>query len=167
MTRPSVPAELGNEAKAIEAFLRPFFDAKDTTTIITYEMISSRLGRDVRENRNALTTARRRLEKLFDRSTVTVNGIGIRLGDSLDHVLKGEQKAKSMARQARRALQESRRVVLEDLDEVNRHRAITNQTLFGTLVCVSSAEGLKKIEAATKVNNSELPPMKMLRAFNE
>lgn len=167
MKKSPIPSEISTEVKAIEAFLRRFFEENDTATIITYEDISSRLGRDVRERRWALSTARKRLEKMFNRSTLTVNGVGIRLCDSLDHVVKGEKKAKSIARQSRSALHESRRVVLEDLDEANRHRAITNQTLFGTLACVASADGVKRIESATKVNNSEIPPLKILKAFIE
>jgi len=155
------------EAKVIEAFLRPFFEKSDTQTLISYDEISKHLGRDIRRNRQPLYRVMKRLGKEFRRSMTTVIGEGIRVSDSVDQVFKSERDVKIIGRKTRNAHLQSQWVNLEELDEHKKRQIISLQTQFGTIAAVASASATKKIEAAVKTNNSELPPMKMLKAFVE
>lgn len=158
---------ISNEAKALEAFLRPYFESGNTDVIITYEQLSDKLGKDVRENRTPLNTARRRLQKEFNRTLKTEPGIGVKLCDSDDQYRRCESQMRHIGRTARRARIESQRVIIEKLDSRKRDRHMSLQAFFGVVDAASSSESMKVIENKVKIHQQVLPPAVYMRGLLE
>jgi hypothetical protein len=144
-----VKFEKSADAKVIESVL---IEMK-VGDMVTYETISSAIGRDVRVfARGALNTARRSLLKSNQMVFDCENGIGIKRLDDGQIVSSTEADRKSLLRKANRTIDKLACVEFEKLsiEQKRKHTAAASQ--MGVVAMFSSSSAAKKIESKIKDN---------------
>lgn len=157
----------GIEKRVLVAFLRPYFEAKDTDTIITYEMISEKLGRDITDtNRSPLNAAERQLEREYDLNMITVRTVGVKIATPDEALQDADRRNDRVRRQVGRNYKRALRIDPKTLEhDDDRKKLATIQTVAGVLRAASSSSSRKKIEAVIQPSKEVIPPAKAIASM--
>jgi hypothetical protein len=135
--------------------------------IVTYDILSKSIGRDVRTiARGILDTARKKV--LNDRQIVfgTVRGAGLRRLTDEETVDTGEQTLASVRGATRRGM---RRITAVDFDSLPNEKKILHNvyaSLFGTLSHFSRAKSVKALSENASSQTGQLPVAKTLEILS-
>ncbi len=155
--------EKSADAKTIEAIL----ETADVGQTVTYQAISTAIGRDVRKfSLSALNTARRGLQKEKGMVFGIERNVGLVRLDDAKIVDSVEGERLKVHRISNRALDRLSKVDFSKLDEKARKSHITASTQFGVMAMFSHRTASKKIEGKVNTQSSmQLPIGETLKLF--
>jgi predicted AAA+ superfamily ATPase len=136
--------------------------------LVTYEELSTIIGRDVRENGRASLLSARRVAKRDDRivfGVIQTQGI-IRLDDN-EIVDTADAVLKTIGKRERNAAQTIAASNYESLDPEHRVRHNTSMSMMGALASLSKPSAYKRIRSAVEARNGILGISATLEHFRE
>jgi len=133
---------------------------------ISYDKLSEIIGRDIRSNRGALTTARRAAQREHGKVFSPVRGQGIKcLHDKEVAPMLESSEIKKVRRASNRNLKTLQTVVYEMLSEPDKTKFDAVSSIVGVLSLMTKNKSIKALESACTKRKSALPTAGTLRLF--
>lgn len=155
--------EKSTDTLTIEACLRELAIGE----VVTYDQLSEKLGRDVRQHCTGnLQTARRTVLKEDKIITEVVRGEGIKRIDDATCVSTAPTVFKRMRGLANRQSDRLKAVEFNALDEESKRKHLVVSAQLGAIHLMSTSNSTKKIEAKVEGNSqATIPVGKVLELF--